>query len=141
MVEKGVGNKTKQTKKSKRKCNYDHGRSVKDKHVIGYIRSEVIATNSNPVIIDLVDEKKVSVIGDKSQKIISTMQQKDKKVDKNVDLEKEVMEVVACHDMISIIKEKVAALEEVKERLEGRLSNGNKDTNEILQLKMNLEND
>ena len=51
------------------------------------------------------------------------------------------MEVVACHDMISIIKEKVAALEEVKKQLEGRLSNGNKDTNQILQLKMNLEND
>ena len=114
---------------------------MRDKQIFRYIRSEVTATNLNPVIINLVDEKKVSVIGDKSQKIISTMQQKDKKVDKNVDLEKEVMEVVACHDMISIIKEKVAALEKVKKRLEGRLSNGNVDTNEILQLKMNLEND
>ena len=39
----------------------------------------------NPVIIDLLDEKKLSVIEDKSQKIISTMQQKEKKVDNNVD--------------------------------------------------------
>ena len=114
---------------------------MKDKQIFCYIRSEVIATNSKPDIIDLVNEKKVSVMGDKSQKIISSMEQKEKKVDKNVDFEKKVMEVVACHDMISIIKEKVAALEKVKKRLEGRLSNGNVDTNEILQLKMNLEND
>ena len=114
---------------------------MRDKQIFRYIRSEVTATNSNPVIIDLVDEKKVSVIGDKSQKIISTMQQKEKKVDKDVDFEKEVMEVVACHDIISIIGEKVAALKRVKKQMEERLSNGNVDTSEILCLKMNLKNE
>ena len=63
---------------------------MRDKKIFCYIRSEVIATNSKPEIINLVDEKKVSVMGDKSQKIISSMEQKEKKVDKNVDFEKEV---------------------------------------------------
>ena len=69
------------------------------------------------------------------------MQQKEKKVDKDVDFEKEVMEVVTCHDIISIIEQKVAALERVKKRMKERLSNGNADTSEILRLKMNLENE
>ena len=77
-------NPNKKKKQIKRKSNYDHERRMRDKQIIRYIRSEVTAKNSNPVIIDLVDEKKVSVIGDKSQKIISTMQQKDKKVDKTL---------------------------------------------------------
>ena len=53
--------------------------------------------------------------------------------------EKEVMEIVACHDIISIIEEKVAALERMKKQMKERLSNGNADTSEILRLQMNLE--
>ena len=67
------------------------------------------------------------------------MKQKEKKVDKDVDFEKEVMEVVLCHDVISIIEEEVASLERVKKQMEERLSNGNADTSEILRLKINLE--
>ena len=49
--------------------------------------------------------------------------------------------MVVCHDIISIIEEKVAALERVKKQMKERLSNGNADTSEILCLKMNLKND